>query len=1075
MALKPSKTALKPFTTNVFDNLYSKLNSLQKQAVEAIEGAVMIIAGPGTGKTTILALRIANILLKTDTKPENILALTFTDAGVVSMKRKLQEIIGASSARIPVHTFHSFAVHIIQNHEDDFGHIAGFSPAIDEDQIKIIEEILTQSEKENNNGNKKFAILTPFGDPLKNVHSIKSAISELKKEKISIEDFSKIIVQDEKNFWDIEDLYGTSKQNLKKGEKRLKEKYSKILKKIEKNKELLVVYERYQKKLNDKKLYDFDDMLLFLIEAIEKSKKEDGTLLYDLQETYQYVLADEHQDANGAQNTILELLTSFHENPNLFIVGDEKQAIYRFQGASLENFLYFSKKYSDAKVITLDENYRSTQDILDAAHSLVPTGHLKAKNSFENSSKNKKSNLSVFSVELSNQAYELEYVANKINELISNGVLAHEIAIIYRNNKHAEPITRVLSTHDIPFTITSRSNLLDDILIGRLLSVMNLIAEPNDERILIEGLLSGFFVSDDVSIMDIMLTIRKSYERRKSLTVEVYEKWPSLKILIEELVQSSIELPAHAWFAHLTTKLSIPQKVMKSYGGIQEIEKITSFNDYLNTFQSKNPKARLREFLEHISFMKRHELSIKKVSNVGKHKVQLMTAHGSKGLEFEYVFVVGIQEGVWSNIRERNAFMLPKPQAVIKNSKSNLKSKSKSEVNKDEDEDDDQSSEKNDDEKRLLYVAMTRAKKELWLLSSQRSHEGKGIIKSQFLNDLNSDSIHTVDTSDFEKELAEKPQLLLIKSESKANIVDLEFIQEIFLSQPLSVTALNNYIKCPSEYFWNNLIRIPIEPNKHMRYGTAAHEALERLLIDIQKKDVSNLLNKKGNIERDEVIKLVSLYFVEALNTLPLTKKDFEEVKEKGLATLPGFGLHLLEFLQSKSGAELNQINEIYKSNEQKTIQTEYPIGNINFGFTFDEKQLNINLSGKLDAVIHHIKNTDSVSVIDYKTRGGMSRNEIEGKTQSSEGKYKRQLVFYRYLLDKQSKYKMTDASLLFTEPNEKGIYRGESFEISNDEINLLEEEIQNFAIDIMSGKFLERDCDDKDCIHCRRKNILMK
>ena len=317
-----------------------------------------MVAGPGTGKTQILTLRIANILRKTDTSANSILALTFTESGVYSMRKRLVEMIGSDGYRVNIYTFHGFCNEVIKKHPDEFPRIIGATNIIEVDKVLLLKDIILHT--------KGIDTLRPFGDNFFYVKHVRGHISDLKRENITPKDFKKLIQKQEKDFKFLDDLY--HEKGKYKGE--MKGKYKDLEKKIKKNKELLLVYEAYEKKLEKQRHYDFEDMILEVIRALRKNKD----LLLKLQEEFQYLLADEHQDANNAQNELLELLASFHDEPNIFVVGDEKQAIFRFQGASLENFLYFRRFYPNAALIQLKENYRSTQDILDSAHSLISQG-----------------------------------------------------------------------------------------------------------------------------------------------------------------------------------------------------------------------------------------------------------------------------------------------------------------------------------------------------------------------------------------------------------------------------------------------------------------------------------------------------------------------------------------------------------------------------------------------------------------------------------------------------------------------------------------------------------------------------
>jgi len=255
-------------TSEEFETQYKRLNKAQKEAVDAIEGPVMVAAGPGTGKTQILALRIANILQKTDTKPENILAITFTESGVVNMRRRLREMIGNSAYRVAINTFHGFCNEIIRDRPEDFPAIIGSVNITEADQVRVLEEVFSELTLEK---------LTTFGDPFYYLRSAQSSIGQLKQEGVDPEKFGVEVEKLVKEFWQTEDLYSTKKGY----EGKLKTKYADELKRIEKNKELALVYALYQQKMREYKYYDFTDMIMEARKALGSNQD----LLLSLQET----------------------------------------------------------------------------------------------------------------------------------------------------------------------------------------------------------------------------------------------------------------------------------------------------------------------------------------------------------------------------------------------------------------------------------------------------------------------------------------------------------------------------------------------------------------------------------------------------------------------------------------------------------------------------------------------------------------------------------------------------------------------------------------------------------------------
>ena len=334
-----------------FQQAYQRLNKLQKAAVDHIEkGPLMVIAGPGTGKTQVLALRIANILKVTDARPDTILALTFTEAAAKNMRERLLEMIGKDAYYVQINTFHAFCRQVIADFPEYFPLKRDSEHLPDLERYQIFEELIDEFKPEN---------LRPLNDHYLYVNDIINSISDLKREGISVLEFEKIVEFEEK---ELESL---------KAETKSKTKIQKAEKKFKKNKDLLLLYQEYQQKLQEKLRYDYDDMINFVVEAFE----ENEILLREYQENLHYFLVDEYQDTNTAQNKLVNLLVSYWEErggqADLAVVGDPNQAIYRFQGASVENVLAFTRVYPNATIITLDQAYRCPQNIYNMATELI--------------------------------------------------------------------------------------------------------------------------------------------------------------------------------------------------------------------------------------------------------------------------------------------------------------------------------------------------------------------------------------------------------------------------------------------------------------------------------------------------------------------------------------------------------------------------------------------------------------------------------------------------------------------------------------------------------------------------------
>lgn len=347
-----------PPADQVFQKRYDALNLPQKKAVDAIEGPVMVIAGPGTGKTTILTLRIANILRQTDTPPHGILAITYTDAGVKAMRAKLRDIIGNRAHEVAIHTFHSFASAMIAEYPDHFLALEGLRNLTDVEAESMIRRLVAEP---------AFRELRPTGKPDAYIPAIIRTIDSAKREALTpdtVREHARAEIERIKS-----DESSVSTRGVSKG--KLKAEALERIGKCERTVLFADVYDRYEaEKLAAKKM-DWNDLIIQLLVAL----RNDELLLRLIQERFLYIHVDEHQDTNDAQNFIVATIAEFFETPNIFIVGDEKQAIYRFQGASVENFLTLQKRWLAMQVISLETNYRSHQGLLDASFAMIENNY----------------------------------------------------------------------------------------------------------------------------------------------------------------------------------------------------------------------------------------------------------------------------------------------------------------------------------------------------------------------------------------------------------------------------------------------------------------------------------------------------------------------------------------------------------------------------------------------------------------------------------------------------------------------------------------------------------------------------
>lgn len=1007
-----------------FTKQYKNLNTAQKEAVDATEGAVMVVAGPGTGKTQVLTLRIANILLKTQVNPENILALTFTEAAAYEMRKRLLSIIGHDAYRVDITTFHSFCNNFIKHHQEEFAHIISSVSINDIEQLEIIKTCLDSLD---------LTLLKPLGDLSYYLKPILSQINELKRENVTPEKFNTALIEFKKELDVLPDLY--HEKGAHKG--KMKSIYQKAYKDYEKNKELLKVYSEYQNKLLENKKYDYNDMLL---EVIQKFS-DHPYLLQLLQEKFQYFLVDEHQDTNAAQNKIVESLCNYFENPNLFVVGDEKQAIFRFQGATLENFLYFKKMYPQAKLINLSENYRSTQTILDASYNVILNNPKSTQILSEMEGLVKKTihpEKRIELVKIKRSDFEYYWIAEKIKDLIKD-IPGHEIAILARNNKDLDPLISVFDSFKIPYIVESDNNVLEDIDVQKLIILLRVIATPlnNRDEFTKKALLFDCF---KIAPLDILKIIRKSYEGKNS----VWEILQDNQLLVELEVTSRKEIEGFVSlfvdeekglikkasnerfdkvFVDTLNQSGLLQRILQKGHSQEILSRVTRLYDMVKEEVGKNPLYSVPDFLKHIDLLSENDISLKQNAQIlPKGVVRLMTVHKSKGLEFDCVFIINCSDGHWGNSKKRGSlFNIPWENLELR-------------LDKDLEDD------SNVDERRLFYVALTRARKNVFLTLSSTSQDGKEQIPSQFVTEIPESFIDNVDVSSFENELLKHQEKLLgfktnEKEKKNSLLFSKDYIAELFRRQGLSVSALNNYLECPWKFFFVNLIRIPESINDSGLFGNAIHGALNSYILAL----------KKGKADEELLLKK----FKEEMELQPISKENVERFRQRG-------DLALREYYKQRA------------ISWNKELESEIDIKGIRIN-------PDIILNGKLD-MIEPIDGT-IVDVTDFKTGKQKSRNEIEGLTRSSDGNYKRQLVFYKILLNyyKNNFFKMRNGVIEFVEPNEKGEIKKEVFLISKEEEESLLKEIIEVGNQILEFSFWNTRCDKKDCEYCRLRDYMQK
>ncbi len=966
----------------VFDRKYKALNPKQKEAVDTVYGPVMVIAGPGTGKTTVLTLRIANILRQTDAKPEEILAITFTDSGVKAMREKLREIIGDASFRVHIYTFHAFANYMRALYPENFKHIGDRIPANDLDAIEVIEEIFEEVSFQE-------LRVSTFGTTVK---GIKTRISELKREYIDPAKLLSLVLAEEASFQ--EEIEGVEKKTKTyENEIERKQKY------FTRMKEFVSLFELYEKKLKERGIYDFDDTIIGLIYAL----KENPLMQTEMRESFQFILADEHQDANGAQNEILKFFSdpTAIDPPNLFVVGDDKQSIFRFQGASLENFYSFKELFPDALKIDLEENYRSHKTILDASHSLIVSDgmhhtKLSARASFEEKP--------IEINEYTDEEQELQAVAYKVKECLERAQ-DETVAVLARNNDTLSRLAMFLKALNVPYSLKGEKSLFESLEYQKIVTLLKAVVSPWQKGDLVKTLFFGFF---EMSIRDIFFLQDLAKEERRTFgdvflskktdyPLEDKESFVKTKEVVLELVEQALRLPLLAFLKLLREKIILSDKTE-----LYEILKLVFTEAEKLTLKKRN--AMLADLVAHLDLIQKHNITPLSHLVELDSNVTLCSIHKSKGLEFDTVFVLGVTDKAFEKDRKRSDSL----QVPGLGTQKELA-----------------------EERRLLYVAITRAKQHVVLSYALLGRKDDALAPSVLLDELDSSLVKRTQCPNTVVAI----DLLQVTDDFSSDIK--ASLRERFLKRGFSVSALNNYLECPYRYLFRNLLLIPDVLEFSALLGTSCHEVLRRL----------HLKAKRGETLSGEALTQIIKEEVSrqpfSQIDLPLALTKVTENIEAYTKTFDGFG------------------------DTQVFVEESF---NFPLNVATDNDSFEILINGKIDLAIMQ---NNEVNVIDFKSKKRMTPNAIKGLTKTDSGNEYRQLQFYKLLWERsRENERVTEGSLTFLTP-EKGKTLTERFVLEEKDKEEITKTLSDVLVEIYEGKFLSKKCEDETCEFCRGGFVL--
>jgi DNA helicase II / ATP-dependent DNA helicase PcrA len=975
-------------SSSVFEERYKSLNPEQKKAVDTIEGPVLVVAGPGTGKTTILTLRIAQILRKTQTPPNGILAITYTNAGVKAMREKLREVIGNTAHDVYIHTFHSFAGAMISEYLDHFVKLSNFKQMTEVEGESLIRNIISDP---------VFSSLRPLGKPDIYIGSIVRAISDAKKDAMIPEMVSEYALKEIKRIEEDEDnisTRGATKGMLK----------AVALEQIEKLKKTVLfsqVYKKYEEAKQKAKLRDYDDLIIELLVAL----RTDELFLRLVQERFLYILVDEHQDTNDAQNYIVGIIAEFFKTPNVFVVGDEKQAIYRFQGASVENFLRLRKLWPEMKAITLSTNYRSHQSILDASFKMIENNykeneHKDLRIELKSGSGSKSRPVDVVFSE--NTLAMEEYLVEEIKKIIERESKA-SIAIITRRNRELERVLRLLESNGIPVSSERSVDIFHHPIGSIFFDLIGYISDPTRVDLLSQTVNVGMWGLSYEESIELIHKLKSGQQGEVGSYLPALvsiKKW----MLSDGAVGALIHIAEESGFTSLVSR--DPAYVHVWRGIVALAESVTRDGDIQSPLELIKVLLNYRESAEN--------KSVKVSVGAPDLQVKAMTAHGSKGLEFDYVFIPYASDEAWVGRIWGSSFALPEK---------NLSSHNIADI------------------RRLFYVALTRARKHVSVLYSIEESDGKGLTPLRFITELESKSVKTISlpradilpkiNTRGEKDITQYGNLLV--SEAK----------KVLLENGLSVTALNHFLECPNKFLYESTLKLPQALTVSAEKGSAMHEAISCVWA-LKDRNIENITST--------ITSSVGEYLERSL----LSVSDKELLKKELLGNAPVVAKALFDHFSLKGQVSVER-------------WVEAPFDGI-----FDNNKVTIPIHGKLDAVL---ETGDEVNVFDYKTRRAMSVAAIKGETQSDDGNYFRQLVFYKLLLQNNSysRKKNILSSLVFVSPDDSGRCPTVTLPVEDPDIKKVQAEIQDLINIVWSGRIGREFCGVKDCKYCGYRRIAEK
>ena len=1006
-------------------------NEQQQKAIDILDGSVMLLAGPGTGKTFTVIQRIEHMLAN-GVKPSSILCLTFSDAAANEMRQRLIKKMGVVASNVDIYTYHSFCNDIIKTYPSQFEMTVGVRLIKDTEKIKLMRECIDEANLK--------AFVPDRGDKYYFTKDFISHVQELKSKRLTKEQYLDFINTNPTLMPKYIALKEEIAEREARGEMRNVTRYKdleKAQKDIDKARELWTIYELYADKMFKNNLIDFSDMINLVLDEFEKDKE----FLAEVSNKYKYFLVDEYQDTNDLQNAIIFNLVDGNKENNIFVVGDDDQIIYGFQGARIDSIENFLTKYPDTTVICLKESNRSTQSILDFSYGVISQdkNRLEKNPKFESKGISKRlsavnKNIIPFDrkvrrLHFGDSLQETNHIIDEIVELVNsdncpkndNGEKdLSKIAIILKKRAELQTYAEMLKGKNIPYQIDEGKSIFSirsSILIYFYITALNNYLMCSDK--LFGLLLSEPFkldLEDYNKILHEMKLLKKNEPNDFISLIRKLDGWKNSK-KINEFLKTFDYLREYSQSNDLrSTVIEIINRTgvleafykeeknrMENLMGIKKM--IDEATEYGNLDSTKS----LGDFVQYLSDCWTDEIDITTEKNsIVQNAIQLTTYHGSKGREFDYVYLPNLISRNWEN------FKMPGEYKLICN-----------EVLEKEEAD----KKKDSELLKLLFVGITRAKYGL-TISFADMEENKANQVTKYLAELVNYDFESktfeYKADDFTKEFFRSISRDVLDNQKAFSDEIKERVEQVVLSP----SRLNDYISCPRKFFYTKVLGIDVEDADwdNANFGTAIHEMLENAV---------RIAKNTGKYPNEEE---VTKQFYEIFNAQRfMTPSSKEKFEKRGLEIIEKFYPHFVQI----SAENVEEIE-----------------------FSFDGVEVCGDfVKGKIDRIE---KNNDGTySLYDYKTGKPTSEKQI-AIGGDKEGYYN-QLCFYKYAFEKMSGKKVSQVGIIYVEDYTKNVYK----KLCDEDMQYIETKIKEAYSNIKEMKFTPiKESRDGECKFCAYKHL---